>query len=176
VTLEDRVGIGSDIHRLGENRPLLLGTVEVAHAKGLVGHSDGDVLCHAVADALLGAAALGEIGVIFPDDDPAWRDLRGSTMLEGVAARLGAAGWSIGNIDAVVQAEAPRLSPHRTAMARGIAAALGCDPERVSVKIKSNEGCDAIGRGEAIAALAVARIVAKERPGSAGRSRAEPAP
>ena len=153
-----RVGIGVDLHRLVEGRPLLLGTVRIPHASGLAGHSDGDVLAHAVADALLGAAAEGEIGALFRDDDPRWAGIAGAEILGKVAAILRERGWSIGNVDAVVQAERPRLAPHREAMREGIAAALGVEAGRVSVKIKSNEGVGAIGRGEAIAAQAVALI------------------
>jgi 2-C-methyl-D-erythritol 2,4-cyclodiphosphate synthase len=158
LSADARVGIGTDLHLLEGGRPLRLGTVLVPHGKGLHGHSDADVLCHAVADALLGAAGLGEIGALFPDGDPAWKGLAGADMLRQVAARLTGAGWRIGNVDAVVQAEEPRLSPHREAMVRGIAAALAVEPSRVSVKIKSNEGCDAIGRGAAIGAVAIARL------------------
>lgn len=152
------MGIGTDLHRLEEGRPLLLGTVSIPHGKGLAGHSDGDVLCHAVADALLGAAGLGEIGTLFPDTDPLCEGLAGADMLRRVAARLSGAAWRIGNVDAVVQAEEPRLAAHRDGMVRGIAAALDVEPSRISVKIKSNEGCDAVGRGTAIAALAIARL------------------
>lgn len=155
---EGRVGLGADLHRLVEGRSLRLGTVEIPHAKGLLGHSDGDVLCHAIADALLGAAGLGEIGEIFPDDDPAFSGLAGAELLRRVGARVTGAGWRIVNVDAIVRAAAPRLSPHREAMLRGIAEALALEAGRVSLKIKSNEGCDAVGRGEAIDALAVARL------------------
>jgi 2-C-methyl-D-erythritol 2,4-cyclodiphosphate synthase len=153
-----RVGIGYDIHRLVPMRPLVIGTVDVPYTFGLLGHSDGDVLCHAVADALLGAAALGEIGTHFPDSDPRWKGVTGRTILESVAALLAEHGLRIGNIDAVVIAERPRLAAHRDAMVSGIAGALGIDPARVSVKIKSNEGCDAMGQGEAIAVHSIALI------------------
>ncbi len=154
----DRVGIGYDLHRLVPGRPLMLGAVEVPHTLGLLGHSDGDVLAHAIADALLGAAGLGEIGILFPDSDPQWKGIAGAALLTQVAARLGETGWRIGNVDSVVIAERPRLATHRTAMRDGLAAALGVDVDRISVKIKSNEGCGAIGRGEAIAAQAIARL------------------
>lgn len=159
---EARTGIGTDLHRLVEGRSLWLGTIQIPHSHGLAGHSDGDALAHAISDALLGAAGLGEIGERFRDDDPHWEGLAGVDMLREVTALLREAGWGIGNVDAVVQAERPRLAPHREAMRRGLAAALGVEEERVSVKIKSNEGVDAIGRGEAIAAVAVARIEAKQ--------------
>lgn len=154
----DRVGIGYDLHRLAPGRALMLGTIEVPHTFGLLGHSDGDVLAHAIADALLGASGLGEIGAIFPDSDPRWKGLRGADLLAQVASRLRDGGWKIGNVDSVVIAERPRLAPHQAAMRDGLAAALGVGAALVSVKIKSNEGCGAIGRGEAIAAQAIARV------------------
>lgn len=153
-----RVGIGYDLHRLTPGRPLFLGTVEVPHNLGLLGHSDGDVLCHAIADALLGAGGLGEIGVLFPDSDPQWKGVAGAAVLSRVAAVVAGSGFRIGNIDAVVIAEQPRLAGHREKMISGIAGALGIEPSRISVKIKSNEGCGAIGRNEAIAAQAVALL------------------
>ncbi len=153
-----RVGIGYDIHRLVEGRPLRLGGITIPHGRGLLGHSDGDVLSHAIADALLGAAGLGEIGTIFPPSDPQWEGIGGDAILRDVAARIDAAGMRIGNLDAVVIAEEPPLAPHRDAMRRAIATSLACDPALVSIKIKSNEGCDAPGRGEAIAAQAVAWV------------------
>ena len=156
-----RVGIGYDLHRLGEGRPLWLGAVRIPHDRGLVGHSDGDVLCHAIADAILGAAAFGEIGALFPDTDPRFEGIAGSEILREVASRLGAASLRLGNVDAVVIAEKPRLAAHRDAMRDAIALALGVEPTRVSIKIKSNEGCEAIGRGEAIAAQAVAWVEAR---------------
>lgn len=150
-----RVGIGYDIHRFAEGRPLRLGAIEIEHDRGLLGHSDGDVLCHAIADALLGAAGLGEIGTLFPPTEPQWEGIAGGEILRKIAARIDAEGFGIGNIDAVVIAEEPPLAPHRDRMREAIAIALTCDPLLVSIKIKSNEGCDAIGRGEAIAAHAV---------------------
>lgn len=153
-----RVGIGTDLHRLVEGRSLLLGTVEIPFSHGLLGHSDGDALCHAIADALLGATALGEIGRLFPDNDPQWKGVSGAVLLSNVRELLQENGWEIANIDAVVQAERPRLAKFQEAMVAGIAVALGIDVNQVSVKIKSNEGVDAIGRGEAIAAQAIARV------------------
>jgi len=155
-----RVGIGYDLHRLVPGRPLFVGTVQVPYTFGLFGHSDGDVLCHAIADALLGAAALGEIGVHFPDSDPRWKGISGASILDRVVVLLAGGGFRVGNVDATLIAERPRLAIHRDAMISGIAGALGIDPARVSVKIKSNEGCDATGRGEAIAAQAVALVEA----------------
>ncbi len=153
-----RVGIGTDLHRLTEGRPLRLGTVAIDHRKGLAGHSDGDVVCHAVADALLGAAGLGEIGSLFPDTDPVWEGMTGTDLLEQVADLLRRNRWRVGNIDCVIQAEEPRLAPHRKTIVEGIARALSIPGRDVSVKIKSNEGLDAVGCGEAIASLAIARI------------------
>ena len=151
-----RVGIGYDLHRLAPGRPLFLGTVEVPHGLGLLGHSDGDVLCHAIADSLLGAGGMGEIGILFPDSDPRWQGIAGRAILARVAGMIAERGFLIGNVDAIVIAEQPRLAGHREKMIAGIADALAVDPVRISVKIKSNEGCGAIGRGEAIAAQAVA--------------------
>ncbi|MDM7914849.1 MAG: 2-C-methyl-D-erythritol 2,4-cyclodiphosphate synthase [Candidatus Eisenbacteria bacterium] len=159
-TAEDRVGIGYDLHRLVAGRPLRIGTVAIPFDAGLAGHSDADVLCHAIADALLGAARLGEIGSLFPDSDPRWEGLTGADLLARVAALLSSeAGMRIGNVDSVVIAERPRLAAQIPAMASGIAAALSVDPSRISVKVKSNEGVDATGRGEAIAAQAIVRLV-----------------
>lgn len=153
-----RVGTGYDLHRLVPGRPLIIGTVNIPYTFGLFGHSDGDVLCHAIADALLGAAALGEIGILFPDSDPQWKGIAGGAILDRVVRLLAEKGFRIGNVDATVIAERPRLASHREGMVAGIAAALGVDPARVSVKIKSNEGVGAIGRGEAIAAQAAALV------------------
>jgi 2-C-methyl-D-erythritol 2,4-cyclodiphosphate synthase len=154
----ERVGIGYDLHRVVPGRPLMLGAVDVPHTFGLFGHSDGDVLAHAIADALLGAAGLGEIGTFFPDTDPRWKGLAGADLLARVASRVREAGWEIGNIDSVVIAERPRLAPHQAAMRENLATALGVEAGLVSVKVKSNEGCGAVGRGEAIAAQAIARL------------------
>jgi 2-C-methyl-D-erythritol 2,4-cyclodiphosphate synthase len=153
-----RAGIGYDIHRLVPGRPLFLGSIEIPHDRGLAGHSDGDVLCHAIADALLGAGGLGEIGVLFPDGDPGYSGISGADILREVTERVAAAGLRIGHVDAIVIAETPRLASHRNDMRVAIAIALAVEPERVSIKIKSNEGLDAIGRGEAIAAQAVAWV------------------
>jgi 2-C-methyl-D-erythritol 2,4-cyclodiphosphate synthase len=158
----DRVGIGYDLHRMVPGRPLMLGTVEVPYTFGLYGHSDGDALAHAIADALLGAAGLGEIGTLFPDTDRQWKGVRGVDLLAAVASRLRDAGWQIGNVDSTVIAERPRLAAHQQAMRDGLARALALPVDAVSVKIKSNEGCGSIGRGEAIAAQAIARIVRVE--------------
>jgi 2-C-methyl-D-erythritol 2,4-cyclodiphosphate synthase len=154
-----RVGFGYDSHRLGEDRPLRLGGVEIPGAeRGLVGHSDADVLAHAVMDALLGAAGLGDIGEHFPDTDPRYAGADSMALLERVRGLLGAEALAVTNLDATVVCERPRLGPHREAMRRGLAAAAGLAPERVNVKFTTNEGMGWLGRGEGIAALAVAAL------------------
>jgi len=150
-----RIGHGYDLHRLVPGRPLWLGAVELPYDRGLLGHSDGDVACHAIADALLGAAALGDIGHLFPDTDPACEGIAGAEILRHTAARLTENGWAITNIDTTVIAEAPRLAPHIEAMRTALAAAIGLDRARVSVKATTSEGLGATGTGDAIAAHAV---------------------
>ncbi len=156
-----RVGTGYDIHRLEPGRRLVLGGVEIAFDRGSLGHSDGDALLHAVIDALLGAAALGDIGGRFPPSDPAWKEADSRTLLATVASELRAAGWSAVNVDATVLLQAPRLAPHIAAMRRTIAATLGVTFDAVSVKAKTNEGLDAVGEGRAVVAQAVA-LIARE--------------
>jgi 2-C-methyl-D-erythritol 2,4-cyclodiphosphate synthase len=141
-----------------EGRRLLLGGVEIPFPRGLAGHSDADALCHAVADALLGAAALGDIGEHFPDRDPRWKDADSLKLLASVREKIRAAGYGVVNADATIVAEAPKLSPFKARMAANLAAALGVPAGAVSVKAKTNEGFDATGRGEAIAAWAVVLI------------------
>ena len=153
-----RVGTGYDIHRLEAGRRFVLGGVELPFDRGPLGHSDGDALLHAVIDALLGAAALGDIGGRFPPSDPAWKDADSRALLATVAEELRAAGWSVINVDATVLLEAPRLAPHAAAMRAAIASALGIPENAVSVKAKTNEGLDAVGEGRAVAAQAVALI------------------
>lgn len=149
-----RIGIGYDLHRFCPGRKLILGGVEIPHTHGLAGHSDADVLCHAIADALLGAANLGDIGGHFPDSDPAFRDACSLLLLESVAKRVGDAGYKIGNVDTVIIAEFPKLLPFRDGIIASLSGALGIDPARISVKAKTNEGLDATGRQEAIAVFA----------------------
>ncbi len=156
-----RVGTGYDLHRLVEGRRLVLGGVEVPHALGLAGHSDADVLAHAVTDAVLGAIAAGDIGRHFPDTDPRWRGASSVAMLGHAVALADAAGFSVENVDAVVIAERPKLAPHVDAIRAGLAAALRVDQSRVSVKAKTNEGVGEIGRGGAMAVHAVALLVEK---------------
>lgn len=153
-----RVGMGYDLHRLVEGRPLILGGVRIPYERGLLGHSDADVLAHAVIDALLGAAGLGDIGGHFPDTDPAYAGADSMELLRRVAAELTAAGWRVLNVDTVVIAERPKLAPHAAAVRSGLAAAIGISAEAVGVKGKTNEGLGETGRGEAIAAMAVALI------------------
>jgi 2-C-methyl-D-erythritol 4-phosphate cytidylyltransferase/2-C-methyl-D-erythritol 2,4-cyclodiphosphate synthase len=151
-----RVGIGYDLHRLVEGRPLVLGGVVIPAPKGALGHSDADAVCHAVTDAILGAAALGDIGGHFPDTDPEWKGASSLDLLARAARLVRNAGFAVAHVDVVVILEAPKLGPHREAMRARVAAALGIDPAGVSIKAKTNEGVDATGRGEAIAAHAVA--------------------
>ncbi len=150
-----RVGIGYDIHRLTKGRPLMLGGVHVPFEQGLDGHSDADALLHAITDALLGAAALPDIGHYFPPSDPKHRGIASAVMLQKAFDEVKAAGYRVGNVDAVVIAEAPKIGPHRQAMREKISQLLGVSVDRVQVKGKTNEGLDAVGRGEAIAAQAV---------------------
>jgi 2-C-methyl-D-erythritol 4-phosphate cytidylyltransferase/2-C-methyl-D-erythritol 2,4-cyclodiphosphate synthase len=154
-----RVGIGYDLHRLVENRPLVLGGVAIPAERGALGHSDADSVCHAVTDAILGAARAGDIGQHFPDTDPKWKGASSIVLLEQVVALVRGLGYAIANVDVVVILERPKLGAHRAAIEARVAAALGIAPGCVSVKAKTNEGLDAVGRGEAIAAHAVALLV-----------------
>jgi len=153
-----RCGIAYDIHRFAAGRKLILGGVEVPFEKGPVGHSDGDVLSHAICDALLGAAGLGDIGTHFPDSDPKWKGVSSRLFLEQVHELLDSAHFRIAHIDAVVVTEEPKLGPHFPAMRKALAQALGIDERQINLKAKTNEGVDAVGRGEAIAAHAIATI------------------
>ncbi|MEK6302816.1 MAG: 2-C-methyl-D-erythritol 2,4-cyclodiphosphate synthase [Acidobacteriota bacterium] len=153
-----RIGIGYDIHRLGEGRKLVLGGVEIPFEKGLLGHSDSDVLTHAVCDALLGAAALGDIGTHFPDTDARWAGASSLDFLARVIELLADRGYRVGNVDATVIAERPKLKPHIQAIRETLASVLRVDVDLVSVKAKTNEGLESVGRGEAIAAQAVALL------------------
>ena len=154
-----RVGIGYDIHRFQEGRRLLLGGVAIEGEQGLGGHSDADVLLHAVIDAVLGAAGLSDIGHYFPPDDPSFSGADSRELLARTKRMIGPLGYAVGNVDATVVAERPRLAPHIKAMRQRIAETLEIDESRVSVKATSNEGVGEVGRGEAIAALAVALLV-----------------
>ncbi|NKB18702.1 MAG: 2-C-methyl-D-erythritol 2,4-cyclodiphosphate synthase [Pseudanabaena sp. CRU_2_10] len=154
-----RIGNGYDIHRLVSDRPLILGGVAIAHEKGLLGHSDADVLTHAIMDAMLGALALGDIGHYFPPSDPKWAGADSIVLLHQVDRLIQAQGWRIGNIDAVVVAEAPKLKPHIKAMCDRLTQALSLTPGQVGVKATTNEGLDAVGNKEAIAAHAVVLLI-----------------
>jgi 2-C-methyl-D-erythritol 2,4-cyclodiphosphate synthase len=153
-----RTGIGIDAHRFAAGRRLVLGGVRIAHERGLLGHSDADVLCHAVADALLGAAAAGDIGQHFPDTDPRWKGASSLDLLRRAAAIVRAAGLEPAGVDVTVLAERPRLAPHSQRMRGNVAGALGIAVELVSVKATTTEGMGALGRGEGIAAFAVATV------------------
>jgi 2-C-methyl-D-erythritol 2,4-cyclodiphosphate synthase len=152
------VGIGYDCHRLVEGRPLLLGGVEIPSERGLEGHSDADVLIHAVIDALLGGAGLGDIGEHFPDSDERHRDADSLALLEAVVTMVLAAGLEIENVDCTVLMEGPKLAPHRQAIRERLATTLGLAPGRVNVKATTGEGMGFVGRGEGVAALAVAGL------------------
>lgn len=156
-----RIGIGYDVHRLVEDRPLILGGVRIPHERGLEGHSDADVLLHAVGDALLGAAALGDLGAHFPDTEAEWEDADSQQLLREVAERVREAGYAPHNVDATVLLERPKLRPHVTAMRGNIAAALSLEVDRVSVKATTTEGLGPEGREEGVTAQAVCTL----RPG-----------
>jgi 2-C-methyl-D-erythritol 2,4-cyclodiphosphate synthase len=158
--MQTRVGQGYDSHTFGADRPLKLAGVVIPHDRGLTGHSDGDAVAHAVTDALLGAAALGDIGRLFPDTDPAWRGADSLRLLADARERVTGAGFSIVNVDCTVVAERPRLAPHIPAMRERLAAALDLPVAAVSVKAKTNEGMDAVGRGDGIQVFAVAALTA----------------
>jgi 2-C-methyl-D-erythritol 2,4-cyclodiphosphate synthase len=162
-----RIGTGFDVHALIAGRPLVLGGVTIPFDRGLAGHSDADVLLHALADALLGALALGDIGHFFPDTDPRWRGANSRDLLRQVMTHVGSQGWSIANVDTTIIAEAPRLAPHVPAMRANIASDLGCDVGRVSIKAKTTERLGFTGRGEGIAAEAVVLLVAQPPPAGA---------
>ena len=154
-----RIGSGNDVHRLVAGRKLILGGVDIPFERGPEGHSDGDALAHAICDALLGAAGLGDIGRHFPNRSPKWRNASSLLFLRQVAKLLGAAGYAIVNIDSTVGLERPKLAPYLPRMQEALAAALGIRPDQVSVKAKTGEGMDAVGRGEAVRADAVALVV-----------------
>ncbi|NEO86008.1 MAG: 2-C-methyl-D-erythritol 2,4-cyclodiphosphate synthase [Spirulina sp. SIO3F2] len=162
--MQIRIGNGYDLHKLVSDRPLILGGVELEHELGLLGHSDADALTHAIMDALLGALALGDIGHYFPPSDPQWQGADSQMLLGKVHELIQARGWAIGNIDAVVIAERPKLKPHIDPMRNRLAATLGIDRGQISLKATTNEKQDAVGQEKAIAAYAVALLV--KSPGS----------
>jgi 2-C-methyl-D-erythritol 2,4-cyclodiphosphate synthase len=149
-----RIGNGFDVHALVAGRTLVLGGVTIPHDRGLDGHSDADVLLHAICDAILGALALGDIGMHFPDSDVRWKGADSRVLLRHVMGMAAARGWVVGNLDTTVIAQAPKLAPHVAAMVANIGADLGCDPADVSVKATTTERLGSTGRGEGIAALA----------------------
>ncbi len=150
-----RIGEGWDTHRLVEGRPLVLGGVTIAHSRGLLGHSDADALCHAITDALFGAAALGDIGHHFPDSDERFRGADSLALLAEAGRRVAQAGWRIGNIDSTIVAQAPKMAPHILAMRQRLAQALTLKLDQVSVKAKTAEGLGPVGQGEAIETRAI---------------------
>lgn len=159
MKLPYRVGQGYDVHALTPGRKLILGGVHIPHHQGLLGHSDADALLHAITDAILGGAGLGDIGGMFPDTGSQWEGADSRTLLRAAMAAVRAAGWQVGNIDATVIAQAPRIAPHVAAMRANIAADLGIAAEAVNVKGKTNERLGFEGRGEGVAAHAVAMLV-----------------
>ena len=154
-----RIGTGIDVHAFGPGDHVMLGGIRIAHHHGVLAHSDGDVILHALCDALLGAAGLGDIGVHFPDSDPRWRGAASSQFVTQVMTLLSEAGWRVGNADITVLAEAPRVAKHRGAMCEGIASLLGVSVDRVNVKATTTEKLGFIGRGEGLAAQATVLIV-----------------
>jgi 2-C-methyl-D-erythritol 4-phosphate cytidylyltransferase/2-C-methyl-D-erythritol 2,4-cyclodiphosphate synthase len=154
-----RIGNGYDLHRLVSGRPLILAGVTIPFDKGLDGHSDADIVCHAVTDAILGAAALGDIGRLFPDTEPKWKDADSIALLKGAMTRVQAAGYRVANVDVTVIAQKPKLLPYLDEMRGNLAAALEVDPSAVSVKGKTNEGVDSMGHGESMACHAVALLM-----------------
>ena len=155
-----RIGEGWDVHALGLGRKLMLGGIEVPHTHGLIGHSDADVLLHAVTDALLGAAALGDIGTHFPDTDPQFRGADSAGLLAEAARQVRDAGWEIANLDCTVVAQAPKLLAYKPAMCRRIAEVLGIDPGLVNVKAKTAEKLGPVGQGQSMEARAVVLLIA----------------
>jgi 2-C-methyl-D-erythritol 2,4-cyclodiphosphate synthase len=162
-----RIGQGWDVHALVPGRPLVIGGVTIAWTHGLLGHSDADVLLHAITDALLGAAGLGDIGHHFPDTDPRWKGADSRVLLSAAVSKVRDAGWEPVNVDSTVVAQAPRLGPHIPAMVASIAAALGVDPSLINVKAKTSERLGYAGRGEGISAQAVALLMRREATNSA---------
>lgn len=153
-----RVGLGYDVHRLVHGRTLILGGVTIPYAKGLWGHSDADVLVHALCDALLGAAGLGDIGEHFPDSDPAFRNIDSTKLLRRVVELLSAKGYGVHNIDATIMAEAPKLAPYRPAIQRRLAQVVDLTPEQINIKATTMEGLGSVGRKQGMAAMCVVLI------------------
>ncbi len=164
MSLDICIGEGWDTHQLVTGRPLVLGGITIAHTHGLLGHSDADALLHAITDALFGAAAMGDIGRHFPDTDAAFKGADSAVLLGEAARRVREAGWSIGNVDATIVAQAPRMAPHIPAMVERIAQVLGLAPDRVNVKAKTAEKMGPVGEGRAIEARAVCLLSRQENP------------
>ena len=162
MSIPFRIGQGYDVHALTPGRKLILGGVEIPHDRGLLGHSDADALLHAITDALLGAAGLGDIGGMFPDTAAQWEGADSRTLLRGAMQAVGEAGWKVGNVDATIIAQAPRIAPHVAAMCANIAADLGVAVDAVNIKGKTTERLGFTGRGEGIAAEAVALLLRRE--------------
>ena len=162
--MAERIGLGMDVHAFAEGRRLILGGVDIPCERGLDGHSDADVLAHAVADAVLGAARAGDIGKLFPDTDPAFKDADSLKLLAAAVAHVRAEGWRVQDVDAVVACQAPKLSPHRDAMRQNLADALGVPMESVGVKATTTEHLGFEGRGEGISAYAVCLLERREEP------------
>lgn len=162
--MAERIGLGMDVHAFAEGRRLILGGVDIPYERGLDGHSDADVLAHAVADAILGAARAGDIGKLFPDTDPAFKDADSLKLLAAAVAHVRAEGWRVQDVDAVVACQAPKLSPHRDAMRQNLAHALGVPVESVGVKATTTEHLGFEGRGEGISAYAVCLLERREEP------------
>ena len=163
-----RVGQGYDVHRLRSGRDLILGGVRIEHPRGLEGHSDADVLTHAIIDALLGAAGLGDIGRQFPDSDPAYKDISSLILLERVGDMLSEQGVAVVNVDAVIVAQSPRLAPYMEGMSNALSRVMRLPPERISLKATTTEGLGFVGREEGIAAQAVALVDIQDRDGVSG--------
>ena len=159
-----RVGTGFDVHALVAGRRLVIGGVHVPYERGLDGHSDADVLLHAIGDAILGALALGDLGRHFPDSDPRWKDADSRALLRHIAGLMRERGFAIGNVDATVIAQAPRLAPHVGAMRANVASDLGCTPDDIGIKATTTEHLGFAGRGEGIAAMASVLLVSPDRP------------
>ena len=157
--MQIRIGNGYDIHCLGPNRPLILGGIQIPHTLGLVGHSDADVLTHAIMDALLGALSLGDIGHYFPPSDPQWAGANSLLLLQQVDQVVRSQGWQISNIDSVIVAEQPKMKPHLRAMQEKLGQTLNIAPDQVSIKATTNEKLGPVGRGEGIAVYAVVLLV-----------------
>ncbi len=155
-----RVGQGFDVHALVEGRPLIIGGVTIPHTHGLLGHSDADVLLHALTDAILGGAGLGDIGRHFPDTDPTYKGADSRVLLQAAMAKVAQAGWSVVNVDATIHAQSPKMRPHAGAMAANIAQDLTIRPQEVNIKAKTNEGLGYLGRKEGIAATVVVLLTA----------------